>query len=363
MTFDDIIGQEDVKRRLLDEYEQGRVPHALMLCGVEGCGAMPIALAYAQMLLGGGVMAEKLQHPDLHFVFPIYKKTGGKDSYCDDFVREWRELLLTKPYFGMSEWMNMAGAENQQLIIYANESEAILRKLSLKSSQGGYKVMVVWLPEKMHVTCANKILKLLEEPPAQTVFLLVSEQPDQVLQTIRSRTQMVQVPRLTEEDVREALVSRYAVQEADARRIARSCGGNMAQALRTITYNSESEYFFELFVELMRLSYVRRVKEMKVWSEKVAGMGRERVKAFLEYCQRMLRENFIYNFGRQSELNYMNEQEVEFAVRFAPYINERNVIGIMNELSLAQRDIAQNTNAKIVFFDFALKMIVLIKNR
>ncbi len=363
MTFDTIIGQAPIKQRLLDELQQGRVPHALMLWGPEGCGAMPIAVAYAQMLLGGGVMAEKLQHPDLHFVFPIYKKTSGKDSFCDDFLREWRELLLNRPYFGMSEWMDAAGAENQQLIIYANESDAITRKLSLKSSQGGYKVMVIWLPEKMHLTCANKILKLLEEPPPQTVFLLVSEQPDQVLQTIRSRTQMVQVPRLTEDDVREALVDKYAVQEAEARRIARSCAGNMAQALRTITNDADSEYFFELFVELMRLSYARKVKEMKLWSDRVAGMGRERIKAFLEYCQKMVRENFIYNFGRQSELNYMSEREANFAVRFAPFINERNVIGIMEELSLAQRDIGQNTNAKIVFFDFDLKMIVLIKNR
>ena len=363
MRFDEIIGQEQVKQHLLDEYQRGKVPHALMLCGAEGCGAMPIAVAYAQMLLGGGAMAEKLQHPDLHFVFPIYKKTSGKDSFCDDFLREWRELLLTQPYFGMAEWMAMAGAENQQLIIYANESEAIMRKLSLKSSQGGYKVMVIWLPEKLHLTCANKILKLLEEPPAQTVFILVSEQPDKVLQTIRSRTQMVTVPRLTETEVEAALVSRHAVLPAEARRIARSSAGNMAQALRVITNDADNEYFFDLFVELMRLSYVRKVKEMKQWSEKVAGMGRERIKSFLEYCQKMIRENFIYNFGRQSELNYMTEQEAQFAVKFAPFINERNVIGIMDELSLAQRDVAQNTNAKIVFFDFALKMIVLIKNR
>lgn len=362
MTFDQIIGQDSVKQRLLDELQQGRVPHALMLHGPEGSGALPLAVAYAQRLLGGGVMADKLQHPDLHFVFPIYKKTSGKDSYCDEFLKEWREQLLSRPYFGMAEWMNMSRAENQQLIIYANESEAIMRKLSLKASQGGYKVMVIWLPEKMHETCANKLLKLLEEPPAQTVFILVSEQPDRVLQTIRSRTQMLAVPRLSEQDIEQALTDRYAILPAEAHRIARASAGNMAQALRTITSDASGEYFFELFVELMRLSYARKVKEMKQWSDKVAGMGRERIKAFLEYCQKMVRENFIYNFHQQDQLNYMNEQEAQFAVRFAPFINERNVIGIMEELALAQRDVAQNTNAKIVFFDFALKMIVLIKN-
>ena len=215
----------------------------------------------------------------------------------------------------------------------------------------------------MNAECANKLLKLLEEPPAQTVFLLVSQQPDQVLQTIRSRTQMLSVPRLTEQDIEQTLIDRYAIMPADAHRIARACNGNMAQALRTITADTEGDYFFDLFVELMRLAYVRKVKEMRLWSERVAGMGRERIKSFLDYCQRMVRENFIYNFGRQEELNYMNEREAQFAVKFAPFINERNVIGIMEEISLAQRDIGQNTSAKIVFFDFALKMIVLIKNR
>lgn len=343
--------------------EQGRIPHALMLCGPEGNGALPLAIAYAQRLLGGGPMAETLQHPDLHFAFPIYKKSSNKDSYCDDYLREWREQLLNQPYFGMAEWMNDINAGNQQPIIYASESDAILRKLSLKSSQGGYKVMIIWLPEKMHNGCANKLLKLLEEPPAQTLFILVSEQPDQVLQTIRSRTQAIPVPPLSEEDIQQALIQHYATQPAEARRIARAANGNMAQALRTITSTDNTDYYFELFVELMRLAYVRRVKEMKLWADRVAGMGRERIKSFLDYAQHMIRENFIYNFQQQDQLNYMNEQEAQFALKFAPYINERNIIGIMQELTLAQRDIAQNTNAKIVFFDFALKMIVLIKNR
>ncbi len=362
MTFDDIIGQEEAKQRLRTEMEQGKVPHALMFSGPEGCGAMPLAVAYAQMLLGNNVMAEKLQHPDLHFAFPIYKK-NSKPTFCDDFIKEWRELILRSPYFGMQEWMDASGAENQQLVIYVDESDAIFKKLSLKSSQGGYKILIMWLPEKMHEACANKLLKLLEEPPAQTVFILVSEQQDKVLQTIRSRCQTIELSRLTVEEVEDALINRRSILPAEAHRIARSCAGNMAAAIRSITDNSENQLFFDLFVLLMRMSYVRKVKEMKQWSDKVAGLGRERQKAFLEYCQKMIRENFIYNFQRHDELNYMNETEADFAVKFAPFINENNVFGIMDELSLAQRDIMQNTNPKMVFFDFALKMIVLIKNR
>lgn len=364
MDINDIIGQEQVKKRLLDDMENGRVPHAIMLCGAEGYGGLPLAIAYAQRLLGNSAMAEKLMHPDLHFAFPIYKKNKApKATYCDDFIADWREQCLRSPYFGMAEWMQTSGADNQQLIIYADESDAISRKLSLKSSQGGYKVLIMWLPEKMHETCANKLLKLLEEPPAQTVFLLVSEQPDRVLQTIRSRTQMVYLQPLAEGDIAEALTAKYSVMETEARRLAHSAMGSMTAAIRAIASDSDAAMFFELFVSLMRLSYARKVKEMKQWADQVASLGRERQKNFLNYCQQMIRENFIYNFGQHSTLNYMNEQEAQFAVKFAPFINENNVIGIMEELALAQRDIHQNASAKIVFFDFALKMIVLIKNR
>lgn len=378
MTFNDIIGQENVKQRLTGSWSNGKVAHAVMLCGPEGCGAMPLAIAYARNLLcmqksadgeacghcSACLMADKLQHPDLHFAFPIYKKFGSsKPTYCDDFIKEWRDLNIKSPYFGMAEWMGASGAENQQLLIYADESDAISRKLSLKASQGGHKIVIVWLPEKMNETCANKLLKLLEEPPTQTVFILVSERPDMVLQTIRSRTQMIEMPSLDLQSIEKALVEKMNILPAEAKRIARSSNGNMVTALRYISDDSESAKFFELFVSLMRLSYMRKVKEMKQWSEEVASMGRERQKNFLAYCQKMVRENFIYNFRRHDELNYMNEREAEFAVKFAPFINENNVIGLMEELSLAQRDIAQNANAKIVFFDFALKMIVLIKNR
>jgi DNA polymerase-3 subunit delta' len=308
------------------------------------------------------LMAEKLQHPDLHFIFPIYKRQSGKASLCEDFGQEWRELLLSQPYMGYAEWMQASGATNQQLMIYESESDAIASKLALKSSQGGYKVCIVWLPEKMNAVCANKMLKLLEEPPSETVFLMVSEQPDLLLQTIRSRTQIIEVPALPQSVIEQTLVARYGILPAEAHRIAHTADGSMTAALRAITDQDDNEEYFDLFVSLMRLSYMRRVKEMKQWSEQVASLGRERLKSMLRYCQHMVRENFIYNFHRDS-LNYMSSAESDFAVRFAPFINERNVIGIMDELQLAQRDIEQNASAKIVFFDFALKMIVLIKNR
>ena len=367
MTFNDIIGQEEVKARLTAELNLNKLPHALLLYGPEGNGALALALAVARQLLGqrGTVqtmMVDQLQHPDLHFSFPIYKKESGKPAPCDLYLKQWRELLLSSPYFGYSEWMEAIGAENQQLMIYEGESDSLSSKLSLRANQGGYKVVIVWMPEKMNATCANKILKLLEEPPLQTVFLMVSEHPEKLLTTIRSRCQSISVPPLQETDIEQYLTRQRSIDDTVARQIARTSNGNICAALRQITDDSENEQFFDLFVSLMRLSYMRKVKEMKQWSEQVAGLGRERQKRFLAYCQRMVRENFIYNFHSQ-ELNYMAQKEADFAVKFAPYINERNVLGMMEELNLAQRDIEQNGSAKIVFFDFALKMIVLIKNR
>ena len=372
MFFKDIIGQEQVKERLRLELHEGRVPHAQLFAGPEGSGALPLAIAYARFLLcthrgetdacgtcPSCVKLNKLAHPDLHFVFPVVKRKGGGDTVSDDYIHEWRELAISTPYFGLNHWLDAMGAENQQAQIFVKESDELTRKLSLKSSEGGYKVVVLWLPEKMKVECANKLLKLLEEPPALTVFLLVSEEPDRILPTILSRTQRVNVPRLGDSEISTALSRQFGLQPSDAAETARLANGSYLQALEIIHRGDDNLLFFELFVSLMRLAYQRKVKDMKDWSETVATMGRERQKNFLAYCQRMVRENFISNFHRR-ELNYMNRDEANFAVRFAPFINERNVIGIADELSEAQAHIEQNVNPRMVFFDFALKMIVLL---
>lgn len=393
MKFSEIIGQEAIVKRLKDMTESGKIPHALMFTGIEGSGIMPLTIAFAQYLLCQGtpseespmglfgmeestpapperpcgkcrscLMSKNLQHPDLHFMFPIYKKSGATVANCSDYISEWRDILLSNPYFTYSDWMNACGAENQQLTIYESESDEIFHKLSLVSSQGGFKICVIWLPEKMNATCSNKMLKLIEEPPANTIFLMASEHPELLLTTIRSRVQSIPVPPISEDDIYNELMNHYGIMENLAHSIAHSSQGSMSAALKAIRDNSEEQQYFDLFVQIMRLTYMRKVREMKKWSEDVAALGRERQKHFLEYCQRMVRENFIYNFHNPT-LNYMREDESNFAVRFAPFINENNVIGIMNELSLCERDIVQNGNAKIIFFDFALKMTVLIKNR
>lgn len=371
--FRDVIGQEAAKQRLLQEAGEGRIPHAQLFCGPEGAGKLPLALVYAKYLCCTNpgpedacgtcpscVKWNKLVHPDVHFMFPIVKSAKGKKEVCDDYLADWRHLLMNNPYFALPHWLSAMGAENGQALIYARESDEITRKLSLKSVEGGYKITIIWLPEKMHEACANKLLKLLEEPPEKTLFLLVSEMPEQLLSTILSRTQRFSVPRIAEADIALALRDKYAVQSADADAIAHMANGSFVKALETISLNEENQLFFDLFVSLMRLAWQRKIRELKQWSEQVAGLGRERQKNFLDYCQRMIRENFIYNL-HQPEMNYLTRPEENFAIRFAPFVNERNVVGIMEELSEAQLHIVQNVNPRMVFFDFALKMIMLLK--
>ena len=372
MFFKDIVGQEEIKKQLIKNVQENKIAHAQLFCGGEGIGKLPLAIAYARYIsclhpseedacgkCANCIKFNNLAHPDLHFIFPVVKKKNTKEIVSDDYIAEWRELIAKTPYFNLHTWLEEMGAENQQALIYVKESNEIIRKLSLKSSQGGYKIIIIWLPEKMNQECSNKLLKLLEEPAEQTVFLLVSEEPDALLTTIQSRTQRINIKGIDENDIKEALINIYGLQEQDATNIAHQCEGHFLKAIESISLNEENKLFFDLFVALMRLSYQRKIKDMKAWSETVATMGREKQKHFLGYCQRMIRENFIYNFHNRS-ITYLANDEEAFSTRFAPFINERNVMEIMNELNEAQRHIEQNVNAKMVFFDFSLKMIVLL---
>ena len=368
-----IIGQEEVLRQLTRQVESGRLPHALMLCGPSGCGKLAIALFLARYLLcehpvdgapcghcHSCCMTEGWSHPDLHFSFPLIKIKSTDQPVSDDRLTEWREQLARSVYFTPNDWIADLHGENQQLQFYVGESDSLQKKLSLKASQGSYRVVVIWLPEKMPPATANKLLKLVEEPPSKTHFLMVSNEPDQVLGTILSRTQRIQVPALSEETIAQALMQENGMSEEKARNLAHIAQGNYTQAQKLTEEDNDRKEYFDLFVELMRICYMRKVKDMRQWTERVAALGRERQKHMLDYCQRLVRENFIYNFQR-SELNYMTEGEQKFAQNFARFINERNVIPIMEELSACQTDIEQNVNAKMVFFDFAVKITILLK--
>ena len=363
MKFSEVIGQDEVKERLKQMVSEERLPHAIMLCGPSGVGKKALAMAFASYLLGeNNAMVQKLEHPDLHFTYPTIKlpSMGAEHKpVSDDFARDWHELIKQGPYFSLDQWLTAMGAENQQAIITAGESDALVRKLSLKSSRGGYKVRIIWLPERMNIACANKLLKLIEEPPQQTVFLMVSEEPDQLLETIRSRVQRIDVKRLPTETISQALVERRGISEEQAHRISRLANGSWLRALQELQVGTENEQFLDLYISLMRLAYQRKIRDLRKWSEVLAGFGREKQKRFLQYFLRMTRECFMYNFGQQ-ELVYMTEQEEQFAKNFARFVNEANILPIYDLANRAIRDIGQNANAKIVFFDFTLQTIVLL---
>ena len=385
MLFREIIGQEQTKNQLRRAVHEGRVPHAQLFTGISGIGKLQLALAYAQYLNCPNrteedscgicptcLQFQHLQHPDLHFVFPIVKTDAG--DTCDAFLEPWRELILNQHYFDLEDWHRALGVETKQSMIYEKESGEILRKLSLKAYGNGYKVMLIWQPEKMNADCANKLLKILEEPSDKTVFLLVSEHPEQLLSTIRSRVQAISVPRLETETVAAALRDKGM----DARRaddIARIANGSYLAALKKADESDTNQQELRDFIALFRDAYTvgvlsdpqkkyESLKRLRQWSLDMADskVGRERQKHFLQYAQQQVRENYIRNMA-QPELNYQMEAEQEFSVRFAPFIHDGNVEAIMNQLDLAERQIEQNGNAKMIFFDLCLQMIVLIKRK
>ena len=376
MKRNEVIGQEEVWQRLTEMVREERLPHAIMLCGPQGCGKMALALAFASYLLCQNrdghneacgeckqcKMLEKWGHPDLLFSYPTIKTPAMGSEHkpvSEDFAEEWRNMISHSPYFNIEQWMTEIGAENQQAIITAGESDELNRKLSLKSSQGGYKVSVIWLPERMNIECANKILKLIEEPPSHTVFIMVSENPDNLLETIRSRVQRIDVKKTDNESIQKALVSKYGITEDDAMRVARLANGDWLTAVGELTADSENKDFLADFQSLMRLAYQRNVRELKRWSDNINSYGREKQKRFLTYFLRLIRESFMYNF-QQPDLSYLTSQEEAFTANFARFVNENNILQINELANKAIRDISQNANGKIVFFDMALQMIVLL---
>lgn len=376
-----MIGQQETYRRLEQLVDEQRLPHALLLCGPEGCGKMAMTLRLAQRLMmptatdDDNSLRLLLAHPDLHFAFPVIRPAGTASDYrmsADDFMTEWTDMVKqTGGYFAMDEWLRRMKAQNQQARMGVGESERLLRRLSLHTARSGYRVCVVWLPERMNDECANKLLKAIEEPPPQTVFIMVCQQPELLLETIRSRTQRIDMHALSDDEIAQALTTRRGLTVDDARRVARAACGSWLRAVELLNADGERQQFFDMFKTLMRAAYRRDVKALKDWADTTATYGRERQRRLMVYFLTMVRENFVYNFllstptdsplaGELSALHYMTADEEDFARRFAPFIKEANVIGMAEAMERVVRDIGQNANPKMQFFDLALRITVLI---
>ena len=373
MFFKDVVGQEALKKRLIKSVKDERISHAQLFSGPEGTGKLALAIAYAQYIScknrsetdSCGVCPSchkysKLAHPDLHFVFPIFNSPKTKNPVSDDFIGEWREMVLANPYFDLGNWLNFIEADNAQGLIYERESDSIYRKLNLKSFESEFKVMIIWLPEKMHVACSNKLLKLIEEPPNKTLFILITEDEEAVISTIRSRGQLVKFPFINNESVRLALLKMDGVDQDLVPDAVHLANGNFIRAMSYMKPGEEEQFYFQKFQEMMRQAYKREVLEQIQWAEEMARIGREKQKAFFAFSLRLIREYFVLNMKRNNMV-YLNKQEKEWGKQFAPFINERNIVPFFNEFELGIKHISMNGNPRIIFLDTALRMVRLIK--
>ncbi|BAG83518.1 ATP-binding protein [Candidatus Azobacteroides pseudotrichonymphae] len=377
MFFRNIVGQTIIKQRLIQSVKDGFIPHAQLITGNQGTGTLILALAYIRYLYCTNRQEkdacgtcpscqkfDKLVHPDLHFIFPIINKKrreDKKEALCHDFLPEWRNFVLTTPYADFTSWLINIGEENAQGLIYARESDDIMRKLRFKAYEADYKSVIIWLPEKMHETAASRLLKLLEEPPEKTVFLLVSEEPDKIIATICSRMQVMAVPPIADQDLFQTLQEKYDIPDQDIWHAIRLAEGSYEKATKILSSVEDNESYLNLFTTIMRNSWQKNILSIKVETDKFTSMSRAQQKKFLMYAQQMIRENFLYRLN-ELKINFMNHKENEFAIKFHPYVNETNVIKFMEEFSLAEQHIESNINPRMVFFDLSMKIIALLNN-
>lgn len=379
MLFKDILGQIHIKNHLTKSAEAGRIPHAQLFVGPEGSGTLPMAIAYAQYLLCGNVGGENagdnttcnlkfehFSHPDLHFVFPVATTDGIKSHpVSDHFMVEWRQFLSESPYGSLFDWLRNLGIQNKQGLISVDEATDINKNLALKAYEGGYKVMIIWMADKMNGPSANKLLKLLEEPPAKTVFILITENIGDLLQTIVSRCQVIDFKGLSESVIAEALVSRENCDPIQAKKIAHQSEGNYNKALHIFRKENDEFPFDEWFVEWVRSAFRAKgnaaaINDLIAWSEKIAATGRETQKQFLHYCIHFFRQALMLNY-QANELVFLETNVPKFELeKFAPFVNGANITDIYKELEEAIYHIERNGNSKIILTDLSIKLTRLI---
>jgi DNA polymerase-3 subunit delta' len=381
MDFSDVIGHNHLKDYFQKTIENGRVPHAQLFVGNSGSGLLPMALAYARALLcshhdedsAAYTICEnkvnKLMHPDLHFVFPVNTTENVKKHAVSNlFLEEWREFVKSNPYGSLFEWLQLLGIENKQGTINVDEAADILKTLSLKSYEGGYKIMIIWMAEKMNTACSNKILKFVEEPPDNTVLLLLTENEESLLTTIHSRCQKLHFPLLSEEDISTQLIDIKHVEPNLAKRIAHRSHGDYNKALHFLEQNTDDLEFEKWFVSWVRTAFRAKgnkgsISELLSWSEMLAGQGRETQKKFLSFCIEVFRQALLKNYSADS-LIYFEAEDPTFEIsKFAPFVHQNNIFEIMEELEEAIYHIERNGNAKIIFSDMSIQLTRLIHRK
>ncbi|MEL6810896.1 MAG: DNA polymerase III subunit delta' [Bacteroidota bacterium] len=381
MDFSEIIGLQHIKSHLKTTLENGRVAHAQLFSGPSGSGLLPLAMAYAGQLLCSAhekgseaylrcaANVSNLSHPDLHFIYPVNTNDSvKKNAVSSSFSEEWRTFLKENPYGSLFNWFRVLGIENKQGNISVKEAEEISKKLALKSYEGGYKIMIIWMADKMNVECSNKILKLVEEPPEKTILLLLTEREEQILNTIRSRCQTLHIPLLSEKDIAETLVSKYHVSEPIAMKVSRQAHGDFNKALHIVENDDEDTVFESWFVQWVRTAFKAKgnkksIQELLNWSDMMAGKGRETQKNFLLYCTELFRQALLKNY-KTDALLYFETTDPKFSIdKFAPFVHQNNIFEIVGAIEEATFHIERNGNAKIIFTDLSIQLTKLIHRK
>ena len=381
MLFSEILGQEHIKNHLTKSADHGRVPHAQLFVGPEGSGTLPMAIAYAQYLLcknAQGVNTngneacnlkfKNLSHPDLHFAFPVATNDKVKSHpVSNHFMEEWRQLIDRQPYGNLFDWYRILGIDNKQGQIGVDEAQDIVKALSLKSYEGGYKVMLIWMAEKMNTSASNKLLKLIEEPPNKTIFILIAEDEEQIINTIKSRCQLLHFPPLAEDVIKDALIRNYQIPETDAIKIAHQANGNYNKACDLVYSDSEDTQFEDWFVFWIRSAFKAKgnksaIHDLISWSETIAKTGRETQKQFLNFCLDFFRQALLMNYNAE-QLVYMEPKTSFKLENFAPYVHGNNILDISNELQDAIYHIERNGNSKIILTDLSIKLTRLLHKK
>ncbi|TVZ52652.1 ATP-binding protein [Dokdonia sp. Hel_I_53] len=381
MQFSSIVGQEFIKNHLTTSVDAGRIAHAQLFIGPSGVGVLPMAIAYAQYILCSNTGSENLNgnqacnlkfeslsHPDLHFAFPVAINGDVKKNPVSNlFMNDWRSFVQENPYGDLYEWHQHIGIEKKQGQIGVNEASEINKSLSLKAYEGGYKVMIIWGIDKMHTSASNKLLKLLEEPPEKTLFLLLSESEDGIIDTIKSRCQVLHFPKLSEPQIAQALETNYPVPVSIANKIAHQAQGDYNKAIHLLNQDGDDIEFEKWFVSWVRTAFQAKRKkdailDLMQWSETIAKSGRETQKNFLEFCVQIFRQALLKNY-KANDLVFM-EMETGFELsKFAPFIHNNNIFPIVEAVQEASYHIERNGNAKIIFTDLSIKLTKLLHTK
>jgi len=382
MLFSSLLGHDHLLGHLTKTADTGRIPHAQLFVGPEGSGTLAVAIAYAQYILcqnqngenstgnaACNVKFESLSHPDLHFIYPTVTTEEVKSKPKSiDFITEWREFVSHNPYGSLFDWYQTLGVQNKQGEIRVTDAQEIVKLLSLKSYEGGYKIAIIWMADKMNLDASNKLLKLIEEPEDKTVFILVSDHEESIIQTIRSRCQVLHFNALPESVIESALVTRQNIEPRTAKKLAHQAQGNYNKALKLLQENNEEDLFEKWFVDWVRAAFrakgnVAAIQDLIQWSEQIAGLGREAQKKFLNYCIEMFRQALLLNY-QTTALVYLEPKIENFKLEnFAPFVNHSNIDGIFNELSQAIYHIERNGNVKLILTDLSIKLTRLIHSK